>query len=162
MPQKTETAFIAIVLLTVSNKTTSYLVLQRSTHQCGSSYPSCIQFPAGPSFLAIILLLHGMTSATIDITLASGPAAAATSGIAVEAIHQDWGSSSSGGLMWKWLQKRSHSDGCTARSPSGVWSSGDPFCIVCAAQPCAGSSGCGGSGRCKGSGSRGMFSGLLK
>jgi hypothetical protein len=39
--------------------------------------------------LEIIVFLHGMTSATIDITLASGPAAAATRGIAVEAIHHD-------------------------------------------------------------------------
>lgn len=99
----------------------------------------------------MILLLHGMTSATIDMTFASGPAAAATSGIAVEAIHQDWGSSSSGGLMWKLLLKRSHRDGCTSRSPPGVCCGGYPFCMVCAAQPCAGSGGDGGCGRCEGS-----------
>jgi hypothetical protein len=34
-------------------------------------------------------LRQGMTSATIDMTFASGPAAAATNGMAVDAIHHD-------------------------------------------------------------------------
>ncbi len=37
--------------------------------------------------------------AAMDITLASGPMVAAKSGMAVEANHQSWGSSSSSGLI---------------------------------------------------------------
>lgn len=58
-----------------------------------------MEVPAAVCSFEIILLRHGITSATIDVTLASGPVVAATRGMAVDAIHHDWGSSSSDGLM---------------------------------------------------------------
>lgn len=84
--------------------------------------------PAGPVSFETILLLHGITNATIDITFASGPAAAATNGMAVEAIHQDCGSSSSAGLMRNEAQKRSHTD--VLPGPSGVERAGGATCSM--------------------------------
>lgn len=86
-----------------------------------------MKFPAALSLFDRILLRHGMTSATIDMTFASGPVAAATSGIAVEATHHDCGSSSSGGLILKWARIHFHGD-----SPLDLLcvDAVDPCCIV--------------------------------
>jgi hypothetical protein len=74
-----------------------------------------------------------MTKATTDMTLAIGPVVAAMSGMAVEAIHQDCGSSSLGGLRLKWIPMRSHLDGLSGLLSVGGSSgdsTGDSSCII--------------------------------
>ena len=66
-------------------------------HHRGSPMSSCAGAP-DDAVCPSSLLFHGITRATIDMRFARGAVVAATSGIAVDAIHQSCGPSSSAGL----------------------------------------------------------------
>lgn len=107
-PHASEVALRAVHLVFVNMHFFKfYWAFLHCPHHWGSRKPICIGILSWSNWPLSILFLQGETRAMMDMAFATGPVVAAIKGIAVDANHQTWGSSSSAGLMWNWLWNQS-------------------------------------------------------